>query len=229
MYLEYKEAGLTMDQFINLIKHKYKHSKYAYTARLDPMARGVIPVLVDDECLDIKKHLSSNKIYNVKIILGIQTDSDDPLGIIQKISLIDDFDSFLIKNTDHFLINDKTFDQKFHYFSTKALHMRKHYRHEDSYHSVQIFQSNILSTGFIKFTDWKEEIIETINKIDNKKNFRQDDIINQWKLKDFDKLPFIELQLKVSSGFFVRQFVRDISIKLNQPMFAYDIYRKDIL
>ena len=48
MYLEYKETGITMQQFINLIKEKYPHKKYAYTARLDPMARGIVPILVDE-------------------------------------------------------------------------------------------------------------------------------------------------------------------------------------
>lgn len=53
------------------IKSKNKHDKYAYTARLDPMARGYIPVLVDEQCKEIKKHLKSNKIYNVKVVIGI--------------------------------------------------------------------------------------------------------------------------------------------------------------
>jgi tRNA U55 pseudouridine synthase TruB len=68
MHLEYKESGITMQQFIDLLKTKYSYSKYAYTARLDPMARGLVPILVDDECKDIDKYLSTNKIYNVKII-----------------------------------------------------------------------------------------------------------------------------------------------------------------
>jgi tRNA U55 pseudouridine synthase TruB len=228
MYLEYKNTGITMNQFLDLIKEKYSHKKYAFTARLDPMARGIVPILVDDECKDINNYLKSKKIYNVKIILGILTDSDDPLGIIEKIQLIDNFEDFLKNFTDKFIIQNKVIKQKFHYFSTKAICMRNQNKNEDSFHDVELINSQILSTGFINFSELKEEIIKNIKTIDITKDFRQKQTIEQWSKLDFDKLPYIELELKVSSGFFVRQFVRDISIELNQPMFAYDIYRKSV-
>jgi hypothetical protein len=107
--------------------------------------------------------------------------------------------------------------------------MRKHSKLDDSFHSVEIIKSDIITTGFINYDDWKEEIITTINKIDKTKNFRQHQIIDQWNKIVLDKLPFIDLELHVSSGFFVRQFIRDLSIKLKQPMLAFDIYRKSIL
>ncbi len=228
MYLEYKNSGITMNQFLYLIKEKYNHTKYAFTARLDPMARGIVPILVDNECKDINNHLKSKKVYNVKVIFGILTDSDDPLGIIEKIQLIDNFDDFLKNFTDKFIIQNKVIKQKFHYFSSKAICMRNQNKNEDSFHDVQLINSQILSTGFINFTELKEEIIKNIQTIDITKDFRQKQTIEQWDKLDFDKLPYIELELKVSSGFFVRQFVRDISIELNQPMFAYDIYRKSV-
>lgn len=106
-------------------------------------------------------------------------------------------------------------NQKFHYFSTKALSMRHQNKMEDSFHNVELKKSNILSTGFIDYKDWSKEIIDNINTIDITKNFRQKDIINQWNILKLDKLPFIELELTVSSGFFVRQFVRDLSIQLD--------------
>ena len=107
--------------------------------------------------------------------------------------------------------------------------MRTHDKTEDSYHEVELIDSKILSTGFINFNDWKNEIIKNIQTIDSTKDFRQSKTIKQWNDCKFDKLPYIELELKVSSGFFVRQFVRDMSIELNQPMLAYDIYRKCVM
>lgn len=228
MYLEYKETGITMQQFINLIKEKYPHKKYAYTARLDPMARGIVPILVDEECKDIDNHFSSKKIYNVRVIIGIQTDSDDVLGLIEKVKLVDNFAEFLEKYKDKFLIENNKIKQKFHYFSTKSLKMRQQNKFEESYHMVELIKSNILSSGYINFDDFKSEIIKNINKIDSNKNFRQELIIDQWNKCLLEKLPYIDLELKVSSGFFVRQFVRDLSVELNQPMLAYDIYRKVI-
>ena len=164
----------------------------------------------------------------MRVIIGIQTDSDDVLGLIEKVKLVDNFAEFLEKYKDKLLIENNKIKQKFHYFSTKALKMRQQNKFEESYHMVELIKSNILSSGYINFDDFKSEIIKNINKIDSSKNFRQELIIDQWNKCSLEKLPYIDLELKVSSGFFVRQFVRDLSVELNQPMLAYDIYRKVI-
>ena len=39
---------------------------------------------------------------------------------------------------------------------------------------------------------------------------------------------YITLQLHVGSGFFVRQFIRDISDKIGIPLMCYDINRTSI-
>lgn len=223
MELHYKEPGETMNQFIIKVSKKINNTKLAYTARLDPMARGLVPILVGDECKKINGHLKSNKIYRVKVIKGIQTDSDDPLGIIQKIE-----DNKII-NLDNFIINQPiTFNQKYHYFSTKSLNHRRQNCQEEKFHEITIFNSKIIEENQINYNEFRENIINQINKIDVKRNFRQNIIINQWKQINLDKLNYIELELHVSSGFFVRQFIRDISDKLDYPLMCYDIHRIEI-
>ena len=81
---EYKKAGETMEQFIKRVKEKHSLKKIAYTARLDPMAKGIVPIAINEECSKITEFLNTKKTYQVKIVIGFQTDSDDPLGIIQK-------------------------------------------------------------------------------------------------------------------------------------------------
>jgi len=41
-------------------------------------------------------------------------------------------------------------------------------------------------------------------------------------------IKYITLQLHVGSGFFVRQFIRDISDKIGIPLMCYDIHRTSI-
>ena len=58
-------------------------------------------------------------------------------------------------------------------------------------------------------------------------------IIKQWidirnLLPSIIYIPYIELQLNVSSGFFVRQFIRDTANNINIPMLCYDIHRVTI-
>jgi tRNA U55 pseudouridine synthase TruB len=89
--------------------------------------------------------------------------------------------------------------------------------------------SKILSSGYINYNEWKNNIIDNIQSIDKTKNFRQNETIQQWNsLTTISKLPYFELELHVTSGFFVRQFIRDLSNEFKIPMMCYDIYRINI-
>ena len=233
----YKEPGITPLEFINNIKKQYPEQKLCYTARLDPMARGKIPVLFGDECkkMDLYTHLS--KTYEVKVMIGYKTDSDDVLGKIETntettpktISSQD----FITKYKSFFEIEkEKMIKQKYHYFSTKALLARSKNKGEDKdyFHNVKLFSSKIIDNGELDFKEWCNTCIELIDKVDKTKDFRQKEIIEQWQnIKNTNiKIHYITLQLHVGSGFFVRQFIRDISDKLGIPLMCYDIHRISI-
>ena len=64
--------------------------------------------------------------------------------------------------------------------------------------------------------------------INDKHNFRQEEIVNQWEkfCCNFNQNVFYcKINITVSSGFYVRQFVRDLSEILNFPLVVKDIYR----
>lgn len=229
----YKNCGETMDQFINKINNKRNNIKnnnkrVAYCGRLDPMARGKVIILENDDCKKVIEYNKKNKIYEVKILFGISTDSDDALGIIDKIDNDIIHTADLIIDNNLFIYKNHRFMQKYHYFSTKMLNHRRKNNHDDYFHEVEIYNSRIIShLETIDYEIWKDNIIKNILSIDKNKNFRQDEIIKQWHSLDIKKINIIQLQLSVSSGFFVRQFVRDLSCLLNIPMMCYDINRVD--
>ena len=64
----YKQPGVTPLQFINNIKKQYPDKKICYTARLDPMARGKIPVLFGDECKNMDKYTNLSKTYENNLV-----------------------------------------------------------------------------------------------------------------------------------------------------------------
>ena len=243
----YKEPGITPLQFINTIKKQYPDKKICYTARLDPMARGIIPVLFGEECKDMHVYTNLSKTYEVKVIIGLKTDSDDVLGILED-NIIDSLDNtsislYLYKYKYFFEIdNEITIEQKYHYFSTKALLARSKSKDTDTTntntehsHSVKLFSSKIIDSGYLDFKEWINECINIIDKVDKTKNFRQKEIIEQWqnlvkqeKENTNMKINYITLQLYVGSGFFVRQFIRDVSDTLGIPLMCYDINRISI-
>lgn len=53
----------------------------SYAGRLDPMAEGILLVLVGDECKKQREYTKLDKEYVVEVLLGISTDTGDLLGI----------------------------------------------------------------------------------------------------------------------------------------------------
>ena len=128
MILEYKQPGMTMNQMIQYYKEKYNATKMCYCGRLDPMARGKIILLKDEECKDMPKYNKLNKIYEFEIILGIKTSSDDPLGIIEEIDThtlsFSEFNKIyksILLELYKYPIN---IEQKFHKYSSKNINGR---------------------------------------------------------------------------------------------------------
>ena len=235
----YKEPGITPLEFINTIKKNYPDKKICYTARLDPMARGKIPVLFGDECKNMHNYTNLSKTYEVKVMIGYKTDTDDVLGIIDKNQLYTKTMSshdLIYKYKSYFEIeNEIMIKQKYHYYSTKALLDRSKNKDTETTHDVTLFSSKIIDSGKLDFTEWIKECISIIDKVDKTKDFRQKEIMEQWQnivnqeqAHTNMKIHYITLQLHVGSGFFVRQFIRDISDTIEIPLLCYDIHRISI-
>lgn len=80
----YKEVGETPLACVE--RFRAAHPEYAdvpltYAGRLDPAAEGVLLVLAGDECKKKKDYLKFSKTYEARIVLGIETDTHDLLGV----------------------------------------------------------------------------------------------------------------------------------------------------
>jgi tRNA U55 pseudouridine synthase TruB len=247
--MEYiKPAGCTTVQFINKIKDNEKLDKITFSGRLDPMARGKILVFKNEECKLAKDYHSNKKTYQFEVIIGIKTDTDDALGIIDEY-LIDNINNnvsdYILKIVDYVNnLDDNIFEQRYHDFSSKVFFKNKNFVDKNKLNlinKVQIYEKKIIGNNIYNYKNWIKNIIENINSIYNKNNslssynsspnsFRQDIIIDQWSKisnnNDYKKYIYsVKIELSVSSGFYVRQFVNDMSLKLNIPLMAYDINR----
>src|SRR3989344_1098603 len=59
---------------------KYKDEKMTYAGRLDPMASGLLLILVGNEVKNKEKYLKLGKEYKFEILFGFATDTYDILG-----------------------------------------------------------------------------------------------------------------------------------------------------
>ena len=79
-----KPEGLTPYQVVTKFKRKhpsYKDIKIAYAGRLDPMAKGVLLLLVEPETKKREKYQKLPKEYEFEILFGVSTDTHDLLGL----------------------------------------------------------------------------------------------------------------------------------------------------
>lgn len=58
------------------------HEKVGHTGTLDPMATGVLPLLIGKGTLCSKYLMNHDKIYDVQLTLGVKTDTADSEGVI---------------------------------------------------------------------------------------------------------------------------------------------------
>lgn len=237
--MEYiKPSGCTTVQFINKIKDDEKLDKITFSGRLDPLARGKILIFKNEDCKLAKDYHSNKKTYQFEVIIGIKTDTDDTLGIIDKYNISDvngnDDINKIIDYVNNLDLN--IFEQKYHDFSSKVFFKNKNFVDKNKLNltnQVQIFDKKIIGNNVYNFKYWIENMIITINNIDKKNNFRQEEIIEQWnkiseKLTHKINISSVKIELTVSSGFYIRQFVNDMSNKLGIPLITYDINRINI-
>lgn len=84
-----KPKGCTSHDIVYKIKKMFNH-KVGHTGTLDPMATGVLPILVGKGTLCSKYLINHDKIYEVELQLGKKTDTADIEGnVIEEKEVLD--------------------------------------------------------------------------------------------------------------------------------------------
>ena len=77
-----KPQGPTSHDIVNKVRRLYSTKKVGHTGTLDPMATGVLVVLIGRAAKACEYSLSDRKIYTATLRLGIETDTEDTTGSI---------------------------------------------------------------------------------------------------------------------------------------------------
>ena len=81
----YKPVGLTPLQMIENVRKKfpeYKNEKIGYAGRLDPLAHGLLLLMIGEATKERGKYLNLPKTYEFEAVFGIETDTYDLLGLL---------------------------------------------------------------------------------------------------------------------------------------------------
>ena len=92
-----KEEGMTSQSAVTRVKRLLGADKAGHTGTLDPMATGVLPVLIGRAVKASEYMLSSDKYYRAILRLGMTTDTEDITGeILTRSDKLPDEDEVLL-------------------------------------------------------------------------------------------------------------------------------------
>lgn len=218
MYITYKELGetpLERLEKLRIEKGINANIPMTYAGRLDPMAEGMLIILVGDECKEKDKYLGLDKEYEVEVLLGVQTDSYDVLGLIGQVnsgSIDLDFKKYIGK-----------FTQEYPKYSSKMLAM-KEVPDEIPTKIVEIYSIEEIGEKQVKGGEIVKEVIGKIRKVNGE--FRQDKIIAKWKIFGEENavkvFKIVKLKVFCSSGTYMR------SLAYSLGGLAYSIKRTKV-
>ncbi len=83
-----KEKGYTSNDVVQIVKKIYKE-KVGHTGTLDPMATGVLPLLIGKGTRCSKYFINHDKIYTAVLKLGMKTDTGDITGNIVETKIVE--------------------------------------------------------------------------------------------------------------------------------------------
>lgn len=224
----YKARGETPLECLERFRKEnpeYKDEKMTYAGRLDPLAEGLLLVLVGEECKNKEKYLGLDKEYEVDVLFGFATDTYDILGKVtgagnpQNFSIGDILQDFVGK-----------FSQKYPAYSSKYFNKAKSRElDEDKIESkdVEIKSIELIGQKILSKVELEKYIQDSITLVSG--DFRQKEILEIWdrKLAETSALQFPVISIKVSctSGTYMRSLANAIGEKVSIPALALNIKR----
>ncbi len=235
----YKKVGETVVECLERARLENNISKdesMTFAGRLDPAAKGEMIFLTGPDIKNKEKYLHADKVYEVEYLFGISTDTGDLLGLVKEA----DF-SYGQKENDvmHIALSFKSLTGKrkqlFHPFSSKVVDGKPLWQHfregrvVEASHDVEIYSIEVLEVMQIEYSQVVDKVRMFTQII--KGDFRQEEILKSWNAVNHPNtlLLLMRVNVKASSGTYMRVLGEELSKKLNIPVVAYSIMRTAII
>lgn len=233
----WKEEGETLADLLIRFRISMGYSqeeKITYAGRLDPMASGVVILLVGQARFAKEEWNAKKKTYELDILLGVQTDTLDMLGIVENVSFIKKEERDINSALDQ--ISCITMLPYPHYSSRPVegkplfVHARNGKEVKVPYKKVHIqkFVRSGIQERFLKdLIDEKKSSIQSVSG-----DFRQREILENWEVIRNDhgekSVQIVSVCVTVSSGTYMRSLAQWVGKKLGVPALAYSIRRRSV-
>lgn len=235
----YKPIGLTPYQIIQKVRKKfpeYKNVKIGFAGRLDPLAHGVLLLMIGNATKEREKYLGLPKIYEFEALFGVATDSYDVLGLLQNYSHV-----IPVKTEIQNFVQSKLGKQRQTYppFSSKEVQGKPLYWWAKNNklaeiiipdREIEIFNFELISFDMIPLNEFKKLVEIHISLVTG--HFRQTETLQKWN--DFfasntiQSFPTAKFRLTCSSGTYVRGLVHELGVKLGIGAITTEIFRTHV-
>lgn len=238
----YKPIGLTPLQLIIKLRSsnlECKEIKIGFAGRLDPLAHGVMLLMVGEETKNRNKYLGLPKEYTFEVLFGVSTDTYDALGILKDSNFKPVAGS--LEEKINIFVKTKLGKQTQPYppFSSKEVDGKPLFQwaRENKLseinipkREIEIYNFELLNISEIPANEIHERIISKINSVEG--DFRQAEILKKWnesfKKNKLNKLSVAELKINCSSGTYVRSLADELGKIIGAGAIALSILRTSV-
>ncbi len=227
----YKKAGETLAVLVERFRSEQGISKdtpVTYAGRLDPMAEGLMLLLVGEACKKKDEYLGCDKTYIFEVLFGVATDTFDMLGLITDTKEYSPTEG-QIEGSLETIKKTKTFP--YPPFSSKPVAGKPLFAHAragtlpellPSVHGEvkEVVLKTMRTTTFEEAIKEKRELLQKVEG-----DFRQKEIIEGWERflenRKESTCVIATFEATVSSGV----YIRTLATLLGGPALAYSIKR----
>lgn len=224
----WKKIGTSSSIIAKRVSEKLKLPT-SHTGTLDPMAEGVVKIIVGEGSRNKEEYISPEKTYQFKILFGFSTDTHDALGLIDEFINSFSFQQEAIESSIKSFLG--FYRQQYPNYSSKKILGKSLWQYEregikvpEVYIDGEVKSIEIVSFNNLEAKKIIEKIKNQIHQIHG--NFRQKEILKKYESIEIPEY-FIAVEVKVvmTRGLYVRGFVRDLSKKVNLPCIVLDLIR----
>jgi len=234
-----KPRGWTPLMAVDAFRQKFpefEKEKISYAGRLDPMAEGLLVLLVGQENKRRHEYENLAKEYEVEVVFGISTDSYDALGIPEVNAVgappLEGVDkvlrSFTGKRSQAYPpYSSKTVDGKPLFWWARSQRISEI---EIPTREVEIYAIRQLSSRNMLTGELCKTIVGFVEPVNGE--FRQREIIDAWKKIGYSHprkvLRSMTVLVESSSGTYMRSLANELGLALSAGAFALGIKRTKV-
>lgn len=234
----YKKRGQTPLALIDDLKKdipELVNTSIGYAGRLDPMAEGLVLLLLNDKNKERSRFEKIKKVYESEILFGVETDTFDALGIAHANQIVK-VDRKMLNESLQQLIGKQ--DHQYPPFSSPLVQGKPlwQWAKEGRISEVQIpsktieiYKAELLELVEKSAKDIQEHIVKKISEIVG--DFRQKEIIASWKSffnKRKENFQVATVLFDVSSGTYIRSLALRLGRINNTGAIALSIKRTQL-